>query len=48
LPDRDALAKMLTGRYEWLINLALQAEEMNDAYVLPQLHALVWGNKRGV
>jgi len=26
----------------------LQAEEMNDAYVLPQLHALVWGNKRGV
>mgnify|MGYP000846234978 FL=1 len=48
LPDRDALAKMLIGRYEWLVNLTLQAEEMNDAYVLPQLHALVWGNKRGV
>ncbi|MFP3393534.1 7-carboxy-7-deazaguanine synthase QueE, partial [Brevibacillus sp. SIMBA_076] len=27
---------------------AVNCKEMNDAKVLPQLHALLWGNKRGV
>ncbi|WP_018659999.1 7-carboxy-7-deazaguanine synthase QueE [Heyndrickxia acidiproducens] len=47
-PDRDQLSSMLIQKYQWLIDLTLNAEEMNDAYVLPQLHTLVWGNKRKV
>ena len=31
-----------------LLIKAVNCKEMNDAKVLPQLHALVWGNKRGV
>lgn len=38
----------LLNRYEWLIEKTVQSSIMNDAKVLPQLHALVWGNKRGV
>ncbi|KIV72317.1 Queuosine Biosynthesis QueE Radical SAM [Bacillus mycoides] len=43
-----ALIKNLLQKYERLIEKAVQCKEMNDAKVLPQLHALVWGNKRGV
>jgi 7-carboxy-7-deazaguanine synthase len=46
--DDDVLLSRLLSRYEWLIERAVQCKEMNDAKVLPQLHALVWGNKRGV
>ncbi|MBO9128436.1 7-carboxy-7-deazaguanine synthase QueE [Bacillus sp. 165] len=42
------LVSHLLRRYEWLIDQAVECPEMNDAKVLPQLHALVWGNKRGV
>ncbi|MBU8909491.1 7-carboxy-7-deazaguanine synthase QueE, partial [Desertibacillus haloalkaliphilus] len=35
-------------RYEWLIEKATKSLVMNDAKVLPQLHTLIWGNKRGV
>lgn len=35
-------------RYERLIELVMASSELNDVRVLPQLHSLVWGNKRGV
>ncbi|MED4584499.1 7-carboxy-7-deazaguanine synthase QueE [Brevibacillus choshinensis] len=38
----------LLETFEWLINMAMAAPDLNDVKVLPQLHALVWGNKRGV
>jgi 7-carboxy-7-deazaguanine synthase len=44
----EELVSRLLRRYEWLIEQAVHSTEMNDAKVLPQLHALVWGNKRGV
>lgn len=46
--DDAALISRLLQKYEWLIEKAVRCKEMNDAKVLPQLHALVWGNKRGV
>ncbi|WP_339199605.1 7-carboxy-7-deazaguanine synthase QueE [Aeribacillus sp. FSL k6-2211] len=42
------LRNQLLEKLEWLIELIVLSKEMNDARVLPQLHALVWGNKRGV
>lgn len=42
------LRNQLLEKLEWLIELTVLSKEMNDARVLPQLHALVWGNKRGV
>ncbi len=46
--DDRQLVQILLNRYEWLIDKAMMSEAMNGAKVLPQLHALVWGNKRGV
>ncbi|WP_191561962.1 7-carboxy-7-deazaguanine synthase QueE [Metabacillus idriensis] len=46
--DDEKLIKWLLERYEWLIDRAISEEELNHARVLPQLHTLVWGNKRGV
>ncbi|MDP9381604.1 MAG: 7-carboxy-7-deazaguanine synthase QueE [Chloroflexota bacterium] len=37
----------LMERLEWLVD-KVTSEGWNDATVLPQLHTLVWGNKRGV
>lgn len=39
-------AKLL-DRYEWLVDKVL-ADGWNAATVLPQMHVLLWGNKRGV
>ena len=36
----------LLERYEWLAGKVV-ADRWNGATVLPQLHVLVWGNKRG-
>lgn len=44
----DKLIKILLDKYEWLIDRVIEEDEMNDVRVLPQLHTLVWGNKRGV
>ncbi|MCU5359419.1 7-carboxy-7-deazaguanine synthase QueE, partial [Bacillus cereus] len=41
--DDAALIKNLLLKYERLIEKAVQCKEMNDAKILPQLHALVWG-----
>ncbi|TES57535.1 7-carboxy-7-deazaguanine synthase QueE [Halalkalibacterium halodurans] len=46
--DNALLIRTLLDRYEWLINKATDSTIMNDAKILPQLHTLVWGNKRGV
>ena len=44
----EKLVSTLLARYEQLIDLHIQSPIMNDVKVLPQLHTLVWGNKRGV
>lgn len=44
----QALVSDLLEKYEWLIDKAVASTTMNNARVLPQLHTLVWGNKRGV
>lgn len=46
--DDQALVSSLLKRFEWLIDRSMKSTIMNDAKVLPQLHALIWGNKRGV
>ena len=46
--NNDELLQKLLIKYEWLIDITMKTKEMNDVRVLPQLHALVWGNKRGV
>lgn len=46
--DTADLASSLLARYEWLIDQVSGSETLNDVRVLPQLHTLVWGNKRGV
>ncbi|MDT8860602.1 7-carboxy-7-deazaguanine synthase QueE [Alkalihalobacillus sp. MEB130] len=46
--DDAKLLSTLLRRYEWLIEKATKSIIMNDAKVLPQLHTLIWGNKRGV
>ena len=38
----------LLERYEWLIDQVSASDDLNNVRVLPQLHTLVWGNKRGV
>ena len=46
--DDAQLVSKLLKRYEWLIDLTVNSPIMNDVKVLPQLHTLIWGNKRGV
>ncbi|GGH82361.1 7-carboxy-7-deazaguanine synthase [Pullulanibacillus pueri] len=46
--NQEALTKQLMTRYEWLIDKAMVDPKMNDVRILPQIHTLVWGNKRGV
>ncbi len=48
--DGEATAIDMAGvmeRLEWLVDRVL-ADGWFDAHVLPQLHVLIWGNKRGV
>lgn len=46
--ETQSLVESLLTKYEWLINKVIESRDMNDIRVLPQLHTLVWGNKRGV
>ncbi|MBT2582521.1 7-carboxy-7-deazaguanine synthase QueE [Planococcus sp. ISL-109] len=46
--DDEKLTQHLLGRYQWLIDRHLTSAALNNAKVLPQLHTLLWGNKRGV
>lgn len=44
---KDAAARLLPA-YEHLIGQVMERQGLADVRVLPQLHTLVWGNKRGV
>jgi len=46
--DNSQLINHLLRKYEALIDKVIADEELRNVKVLPQLHALVWGNKRGV
>ncbi|SDL93190.1 7-carboxy-7-deazaguanine synthase QueE [Sediminibacillus halophilus] len=46
--DSASLAGKLLEKYQWLIDRVMQSDMLNHVRVLPQVHALVWGNKRGV
>jgi len=46
--NQSQLVAELLAKYEWLIDRTMADEEMNHIRVLPQLHTLIWGNKRGV
>ncbi|UOQ86431.1 7-carboxy-7-deazaguanine synthase QueE [Gracilibacillus salinarum] len=44
----DQVANRLLKSYQWLIDQVMTNDRLNRVRVLPQLHALVWGNRRGV
>ncbi|HDG4745320.1 TPA: 7-carboxy-7-deazaguanine synthase QueE [Staphylococcus aureus] len=44
----DNHTEKLLERYEQLVDLVMQSNDMNHVYVLPQLHTLLWSNKKGV
>lgn len=44
----DNHTEKLLGRYEALIDKTMMDNTMNNVYVLPQLHTLLWSNKKGV
>lgn len=46
--NNNELIQKLLLKYEWLVNCVVADPQLNDVKVLPQLHALLWGNKRGV
>jgi 7-carboxy-7-deazaguanine synthase len=46
--NNNELIQKLLLKYEWLVNCVVEDHQLNDVKVLPQLHALLWGNKRGV
>lgn len=46
--DNTQLIGHLLAKYEALIDKVVKDEDLKDVRVLPQLHTLVWGNKRGV
>ena len=46
--DTAKLVTDLLLDYETLIDKVCESKDLNNVRVLPQLHTLVWGNKRGV
>lgn len=44
--SQGAIAEHLLRKMNWLFERVIQDPLLNDARVLPQLHALVWGNER--
>ncbi|XEC94712.1 7-carboxy-7-deazaguanine synthase QueE [Paenibacillus tarimensis] len=46
--DPAVLRDRLVSRYEWLVEQVMSNDELRQVHVLPQLHAWLWGNKRGV
>ncbi|MCO4851078.1 7-carboxy-7-deazaguanine synthase QueE [Bacillus vallismortis] len=46
--DDQSLIAHLLGKYETLVDKVAADAELNLVRVLPQLHTLLWGNKRGV
>lgn len=46
--DNEQLTHKLLDKYQWLVDKTMESSEMNKVSILPQLHTLMWGNKRGV
>ncbi|WP_216827650.1 7-carboxy-7-deazaguanine synthase QueE [Alkalihalobacterium elongatum] len=46
--EPSQLMHKLISSYERLIEKVIASKELNQVKVLPQLHTLLWGNKRGV
>ena len=46
--DDEKLIKELLTKYEWLIDKAMDDDDLKNVKILPQLHTFIWGNKRGV
>ncbi|WP_317955044.1 7-carboxy-7-deazaguanine synthase QueE [Staphylococcus haemolyticus] len=44
----DNHTEKLLSRYEALVDRVMVSNDMNQVYVLPQLHTLLWSNKKGV
>ncbi|WNF37169.1 7-carboxy-7-deazaguanine synthase QueE [Bacillaceae bacterium IKA-2] len=44
----EDLAFVLLQKLAWLVDKVVTDRELNEVRVLPQLHALLWGNKREV
>ncbi|QUX19620.1 7-carboxy-7-deazaguanine synthase QueE [Staphylococcus haemolyticus] len=44
----DNHTEKLLNRYEALVDRVMASNDMNQVYVLPQLHTLLWSNKKGV
>ncbi|RED58074.1 7-carboxy-7-deazaguanine synthase QueE [Cohnella lupini] len=45
--DTTTLLHRLMRKYVWLVETVMASEELTNVRVLPQLHAWLWGNKRG-
>lgn len=46
--NTSGLVEHLLEKYEQLIDKVMMDTELKNVKVLPQLHTLIWGNKRGV
>lgn len=46
--NNTELAIVLLNKLQWLVNLVIADPDLNEVRVLPQLHALLWGNKKGI
>lgn len=46
--DVDNHTAKLFQRYEQLVDRVMTSSDMNNVYVLPQLHTLLWSNMKGV
>ncbi|WP_182476550.1 hypothetical protein [Staphylococcus hominis] len=44
----EDITKDLINKLDELWQVVMDEEAFNDVQALPQLHAIVWGNKRGV
>lgn len=47
-PDNSELRDNVIRDYEALIDKVVDSSVFNNVRVLPQIHTLIWGNKRGV
>jgi 7-carboxy-7-deazaguanine synthase len=45
--DSSLLLNRLMQKYVWLVETVMASAELTNVRVLPQLHAWLWGNKRG-
>ncbi|WP_042164555.1 7-carboxy-7-deazaguanine synthase QueE [Paenibacillus gorillae] len=46
--DNSIMLSKLTNNYERLVEQVMSRDDLSAVRVLPQLHAWIWGNKRGV